>query len=157
MNIRQKFAYTLLGAGIILVGTIISPLTANDADPDAREVILFHGLPIVKLQADGTAENPHRLESMLEHQKKEYECVIVKKGDKYFWKSRNNRELKKKEGGIYITFRRVDGAPDYVRIINPAWANVAVAVGDYTYMEHFAHTMTTLTYWGQHIKNTVND
>ena len=61
------------------------------------------------------------------------------------------------EGGISITFRRAVGGPDYVRNINPAWANVAVAFGNYTHMEHFAHRMTTLMYLGQHIKNEVSD
>ena len=118
----------------------------------AKEVVIFEGVPEMKLQADGKKQNPHPLEKLSKIKAAEYRCVITKKGDKYYWKSRDNKELRRYESGIYITFSRTDGSPDYVRITDPTSASAAATLGDYTYIEHLAHTLSTITYWGQIVR-----
>lgn len=126
-----------------------SAATSQRSSAIAKEVVIFEGVPDMKLQADGKKENPHALEKLSKTKASEYRCVITKKGDKYYWKSRDNKELRRNESGIYITFNRTDGSPDYIRITNPTYSSTAATFGDYTYVEHLAHTLTTITYWGQ--------
>lgn len=150
MNTRKIQMYCLIIIGVLLGAFVLG--TKNSGSSGAaksKEVVVFEGLPALKLQADGKKENPHILETLTNAKASEYRCVIVKKDGKYYWQSRDNKEMKKKNGGIYITFTRADGAPDYVRIMNPMFSEVASQFGDWTYMEHFAHTMTALTYWGE--------
>ena len=81
------------------------------------------------------------LDKLSEDKTSEYRCVISKKGDKYYWKSREDKEMEKSEGGIYITFTRSDGAPDYVRTINPVFLKVAAAAGLWLYRAPDTHAI----------------
>ncbi|MDE0040463.1 MAG: YHYH domain-containing protein [Candidatus Poribacteria bacterium] len=129
-----------------------SATTSQRSSAIAKEVVIFEGVPEMKLQADGKKENPHALEKLSKAKASEYRCVITRKGGKYYWKSRENKELRRNESGIYITFNRTDGSPDYVRITNPTYSRTAATFGNYSYIEHLAHTLTTITYWGQTVR-----
>ena len=130
----------VLGLLFILSFTFVPLVSTQD------EVIVFVGLPEVRIAAEGKEDGV--LEKLSEDKVSEYRCVISKKGDNYYWKSREDKEMEKSESGIYITFTRSDGAPDYVRTINPAFLKVAAAVGDYGYIEHLTHMLSSITYWG---------
>lgn len=150
MKTRKTLIYSFIIISVILGAFVIGNENSRSSSAEtSKEVVVFEGVPAVKLQADGKKENPHTPETLTSAKASEYRCVIIKKDGKYYWKSRDNKEMKKNTGGIYITFTRVDGAPDYVRIMNPVFSGVASQLGDWTYMEHFAHTMISLTYWGE--------
>ena len=73
-------------------------------------------MPEVRTTLNGL-EDPKLLKLSRELRNK-LDCVIIKKGDKYFWTSRDNHEVEKIVGGAFITFKRLD-RPDYVRIVDP--------------------------------------
>ena len=130
----------ILGLLFILSFTFVPSVSTQD------EVIVFVGIPKVRMTAEGKEDGA--LEKLSKDKASEYRCVISKKGDKYYWKSREDKEMEKSESGIYITFTRSDGAPDYVRTINPAFLEAAAAFGDYGYIEHLTHALSSITYWG---------
>lgn len=111
--------------------------------------IVFEGIPEMKLQANGKSENPHALQELSRLKIFENRCVIIKKGDRYYWKSRERKKSSKNIRAVYTpTLRRANGALEYVRIVHPRFANFATLASDYTYVEHLVHTLTTITYWG---------
>ena len=130
----------VIGLLFILSFTFVLSVSTQD------EVIVFIGAPEVRIATEGKENGV--LEKLSKDKVSEYRCVISKKGDKYYWTSREDKDIKKSESGIYITFTRSDGAPDYIRIINPAFLKVAAAYGDYGYIEHLTHALSSITYWG---------
>ena len=150
MNTRKIPMYSFIIIGVLLGAFVLGNKNSSSSSAEtSKEVVVFEGVPAVKFQADGKKENPHTPEPLTCAKASDYRCMIIKKDGKYYWKSRDNKEMKENTSGIYITFSRADGAPDYVRIMNPTFSGVATQFGDWSYMEHFAHAMITLTYWGE--------
>ena len=126
MNTRKIQMYCLIIIGVLLGAFVLGTKNSRSSGTKkSKEVVVFEGVPTVRLQADGKKENPHILENLTSAKASEFRCVIIKRDGKYYWKSRDNLEMKKKTAGIYITFTRADGAPDYVRIMNPIFSDVA--------------------------------
>lgn len=130
----------VIGLLFILSFTFVLPVSTQD------EAIVFIGAPEVRMATEGKENGV--LEKLSKDKVSEYRCVISKKGDKYYWSSREDKEMEKSESSIYITFTRSDGAPDYVRTINPTFSKVTAAFGDYGYIEHLTHGLSSITYWG---------
>lgn len=84
------------------------------------------------------------------------EVVISEIDGKYYWASRENRELKKIVGGnpsgAMITYLALDGS-GYIRVVTSAsWKeNMRTRFPDYDldYTEHMVQALGSLTYFGK--------
>src|SRR5262245_35121856 len=81
----------------------------------AQATTVFAGLPGVKISEGGVERVP---ENVSRDRAVNLACVISRIGDKYYWASRENKEMVRIESGAFITFLAVDGA-GYVRIVAP--------------------------------------
>jgi hypothetical protein len=70
---------------LLLVCMFFPPVYAQDV-----EEVIFLGTPIVKISESGINRVAEDLKG---HKAEEAKCVIVKVGDKYLWKTRNNVEM----------------------------------------------------------------
>ena len=142
---------------VLLVSGVVFSQAQLPITPTARVKTVFIGFP-----KSGTSFNGIQDAKLLKfspEQAKKLDCVIVKKGDKYFWTSRDDHEVEKIVGGAFITFRRLD-RPDYVRIVNPDLKKGAAlldeAAGKFDYVEHITINLTSLTYYGSMMKYQPN-
>jgi hypothetical protein len=109
--------------------------------------IIFTGIPLIKiLNENGKEGSPERLPK---DRASEYKCSIAKRGDKYFWQSRENVELSRNQSGIYTTFVAKNGS-GYIRIIDSKMKKVLFEKEEqpYDYMEHLITGLSTITYYG---------
>ena len=105
----QRLAVLLM----LLVSGVVFSQVQLPITPTVRVKTVFIGIPETGTAFNGL-EDAKLLKLSPEHAQK-LDCIIVKKGDKYFWTSRDNHEVEKIVGGAFITFKRLD-RPDYVRI-----------------------------------------
>lgn len=77
--------------------------------------------------------------------------VISRIGDRYYWASRENKEMVRREFGAFITYIAVDGA-GYVRLIAPGMKKAASLLGPseekFDYVEHLTMGLRSITYYG---------
>ena len=75
-------------------------------------------------------------------------------GEDYFWESRGNIPLLPHKSGAYITFVAANGS-GYVRILNKSMREMWALLLDvekennYLYVEHLAHRLGSVTYYGR--------
>lgn len=100
------------------------------------EVVVIKGTPII--QSKSSVEESKNFQ-LSESQQAESRLIITKIGQKYYWSSRQDRELTKHESGIYTTFLETKGA-GYVKAMKSA--------DKVLYMEHMGLGLETITYWG---------
>jgi hypothetical protein len=74
---------------------------------------------------------------------KEYVCMISFKNGKYYWTSRDNKEMSRNGSGNFVTFAALDGM-GYVKF-SPTMKDLPL-----DYMEHLHDKLFTITYWGKH-------
>ena len=139
---------------IVLLGfSMVFSQAQPPITPTASVKTIFIGLPETGTAFNGLEDG--KLLKLSPEQANKLDCVIIKKGDKYFWTSRDNHEVEKIVGGSYITFRRLD-LPDYVRIVDPDLKKGAAlfdeVAGTFDYVEHITINLTTLTYYGSMVK-----
>lgn len=128
---------------LFLICMFLSPVYAMDT-----EEVIFSGIPSVKISEGGTSRV---VEDLKGAKATEAECVIVKTGDKYLWKTRNNTEMTQIQSGAFVTFVATSGA-GYARII-PADLKEAASLMDetekkYDYVEHMVIGLKSVTYYG---------
>ena len=102
----------------------------------AQELVVLKGTPIIQ---NKSSVNESGNFPLTESQQNESRLMITKKGQKYYWTSRQDRELTKHESGAYTIFFETKGA-GYVK----AMKNQDKVL----YMEHMGLGLETITYWG---------
>ena len=111
--------------------------------------IVFTGIPALKISEGGVERT---VEDINENKALEFKCVVTKKGDKYFWTTRNNVELARIQSGAFVTFVATSGA-GYVRIISPELKDAAALMSEtekkYDYVEHMLIGLRSVTYYGK--------
>jgi hypothetical protein len=130
---------------ILIILTIVSPVFAE-------EVIVFSGIPQLKISEGGLNRVPENLTS---ERALKVRCTVAKVDNKFFWKSRENIELIPIESGTFITYLAANGS-GYVRIIKPELKGevkkFGAAVGDpegtFDYVEHLLLGLKSVTYYG---------
>lgn len=114
----------------------------------AQATTVFAGLPQVKISEGGVGRAP---ENVSGDRAVNFACVISRIGDKYYWASRENKEMIPIAGGAFITFLAVDGA-GYVRIVAPGMKGAVSVMGDtesrFDYAEHALIGLRSVTYYG---------
>lgn len=76
-----------------------------------------------------------------ERESQEYMCMITRKGGRYFWPTRENKEVRRTVSGDFVIFNALDGS-GYVKILT----KFALPID---YMEHVHDKLFTVTYWGE--------
>ncbi len=110
------------------------------AVPQATRETVFVGLPTMRLTADGEVNSMVRLSAK---EAAEFECRIVQESGRYFWASRENKELEVSSSGIFVFFCTKDGS-GLIKITT----NSQLALSEFDYFEHLSLGMRTITYWG---------
>lgn len=101
-----------------------------------QEIVVLNGTPLN--QCSSSIEGSQNIQ-LNEGQQAESRLLITKKGDKYFWSTRQNRELTKHQSGIYTIFLEKNGA-GYIKVLKNE--------DKVLYMEHMGIGLQTITYWG---------
>lgn len=99
----------------------------------------FSGTPLVRIESD--AKETKRTE-LSEAAGSQGQCRIVKRGRKYLWASRGNRELIRSDAGDYVYYVSPEGS-GYVKVFTGNTSD------GYDYMEHLTTELKTVTYWGK--------
>jgi hypothetical protein len=130
----------------LLLLLIISVLFSSPAFGQA--VTVFKGQPTVKISEGGVSRLPEQLSH---NQSANLECVISEIGGRYYWASRENKELLQTDGGAFITFVARDGS-GAIRIIKPGLKTAASLMSDteakFDYVEHLLIGLRSVTYYG---------
>jgi len=127
-----------------IIGSCLFLLTLGLGSANAQESIVFSGYPISKVES-GSDTTAHV--AMADVQSTEYRVLIVKRGDKYYWASRENKEMFYYQSGIAHWF--IAPTSGYVKIIDPSLVpGGAENTPGYIYMEHLTLVVNTITYWG---------
>ena len=126
---------------LLLIGGVVFSQTRFSTPHLSKGKTVFIGLPETRTTVSGMEEDTEVLK-LTSDEVLEYLCVISKKGGKYFWTSRDNREVEKIEDLGYITFRMLD-RPDYVRFPRSPIGK------KHEYVEHITHVLSSFNYHGQ--------
>lgn len=118
----------------------------------AKELIVFTGVPEIKISEGGINRVP---ENLTKEKVSKFKCTITKIDDKYYWTSRENVELVPITSGAFVTFWAVNGS-GYVRIVRPEMKEevrkIGAMAGDpeekYDYVEHLLLGLKSVTYYG---------
>ena len=111
---------------------------------DGDEVEVFKGTPSIKYAIDRNEVNQ---ETLSDNNAIENLCHIVKRGNYYFWKSRNNEMLLLLDSGPYSSayyFVSLKGA-GLVKILDLSTPGVK----EVEYMEQVSTILTSITYFGE--------
>lgn len=119
----------------------------------AKEVIIFTGVPEIKISEGGTNRVP---ENLAKDKAIKFKCTITKIDDKYYWTSRENVELVPITSGAFITYWAVTGS-GYVRVVRPEMKEEVRKIGAmaddpegrYDYVEHLLLGLKSVTYYGK--------
>jgi hypothetical protein len=140
-SVYPSIASALLGLLIVLSASPASGQTAA----------VFQGRPMVRIGEGGLGHKEGAIEHLSPAEAEQYQCVIHNKGGRYYWASRENKELVRTSSGSFMTFMARDGS-GYVRIIPPdrkaAAALMSETANKYDYIEHLLMGLVTITYYG---------
>lgn len=109
----------------------------------ADESIVFSGYPGSKVESNETSTARYDL---TRDEGMEYRVLITKRGDKYYWASRENKELRYFRSGIAHWF--ISDSSGYVKIIDPSLIPGMENEQGFWYLEHLTLLTNTITYWG---------
>ena len=111
-------------------------LTSNVFSQEPPAIVIFSGLPIKKDMSD--IEGTEQV-GLTKSEQWNYRLEIIKKGNKYYWASRENKELLYSKSGDFYNFVEPNAA-GYIRIIRTEKGVL--------YMEHLTIALKNITYWG---------
>jgi hypothetical protein len=112
----------------------------------AAQDVVFRGTPTIRVFATPEADERQKLDAATAQKN---ECVIVQRGKKYIWASRNNEPLTRVDLGQFTYFIHDRGA-GYVKVFTGS-REQAKAPADY--VENINRGFEVVTYWGR--ANTV--
>jgi hypothetical protein len=112
----------------------------------------FTGLPSVKISEGGVERIAEKIEPT---KAQNISCVIKEVDGKFFWVSRENKQLVKIDArGAFLIFLAVDGS-GYIRMIKPELKDAASLMSatekSFDYIEHLLLGLRTVTYYGKSI------
>ena len=132
----------------VLAIFILATILFTPSGRAAQATTVFVGLPGVKISEGGVERVP---ENVTRDRAVNLACVISRIGDKYYWASRENKEMVRIASGAFITFLAVDGA-GYVRIVAQGMKEAVSLMGDtetkFDYVEHALIGLRSVTYYG---------
>ncbi len=117
-------------------------LLAPEAFADDR--LVFGGNPTVRIES--VARGSQRTD-LSDSQSQEYRLLILKRGAKYVWASRGERELIYSKSGAYHFFVEPGGA-GYIKVEDPSLLGLQTGSTGLLYIETMNLRLGTITYWG---------
>lgn len=129
----------LIAAIVVLLLALSLPSSVLAQD---EETLVFRGWPLIKVES--SFHKTLRSETT-ETQSAQYHVLIVKRGGKYYWASRENLELLYVQSGAYHWFFAPSSG--YVKIQDSALVTDDES-SPYTYMENLTVGLLSITYWG---------
>ena len=113
----------------------------------AEEV--FVGIPLARTVLSGEQLQRTQID---QGDQLEFKVIVVKEGDRFFWKTREMKELTRHQSGLFVTYQAVDGS-GYVRVDLSGGVtgelNVPGSSLDVGYLEHLKLGLNTITYQGR--------
>ena len=124
-------------------------LLSLGAFPSAQDVeTVFRGRPAVKVSEGRLERMPEQIST---ERAINLECVISRIGDRFFWATRQNTELRRTESGAFITFAAINGS-GYVRVIKAEMKAAASLMSpteaQFDYVVHALIGLRSVTYHG---------
>jgi len=112
----------------------------------------FTGIPSIKVTEGGIERNAEKVE---QSKATSIACIIKEIDGKFFWVSRENKQLVKIDTrGAFLIFLAIDGS-GYIRIIKPEFKDAASLMSttekSFDYLEHLLLGLRTITYYGKSI------
>jgi len=104
--------------------------------------VVFRGRPTVRLFATPDKEQRETLDNDTAYKN---ECVIIQRGKKYFWSSRDNAELMRIDAPQYTYFIHTGGG-GYVKVLTGSRKETKAPAD---YIESFTRGFEVVTYWGK--------
>ena len=125
---------------LIVVASGIMPGQTN-----AQSRTVFSGIPVIKVSEGGVERLP---ENLVRDKAVNLACVISEIGGKYYWASRENKEMVRRSSGAFVTYFAVDGS-GYVRVVDPT-AKAAASLmspteAKFDYIEHLLVGLRSVT------------
>lgn len=120
---------------------------------DARTI--FEGRPVRKLQS--SVDEVLGPQALSADDAFKYQVRIVERQGKYYWASREMKQMARLESGAYITFVAFDGS-GYVRIGSPELLGLLDQLPpeerrkEIAYTEHLLIQFASITYFGNQIR-----
>lgn len=118
-----------------------------NAQSAAREELVYTGTPVIQVYALPEATREIQVDSA---DARKARLRIVKRGDRYFWASREDRELTMTVAGVYIIFSCSAGT---IKLVNPAFDSVRApnrsTTEKYDYVEMMHTQLGIVAYWGK--------
>jgi len=102
---------------------------------------VFRGAPTVRVFTSIEKESREKLDP---ESAKKNECVIVQRGKKYYWASRENAEMLRVDAPQFTYFIHVGGS-GYVKVLTGS-RKASNAPADY--IENIVRGFEVITYWG---------
>lgn len=127
---------------------LITVLMLLNSSLSFAQAIVFTGTPSVKVIEAGV----EHVVTELDRAAAGLSCVITELNGNFYWKSRGNKQMLKRDAGAFVTFIAVDGA-GYVRIIKPDFKEAVVIAMTQTekkfdYVEHLTTGLRSVIYYG---------
>lgn len=144
----NKYTKSTLIAAVSLAALLKLPTLTGAEEPQ----IEFIGIP-ERITAVGYEKPADK--ALSNKEAKEFLCVIHKIEDRYYWTSRENREVLKVPSGAFTNYIALSGA-GYVKVINPSEKSAASFLGEteskYDYVEHLVTGLKSIIYYGKQSK-----
>jgi hypothetical protein len=131
-----------------IIGLCLISLVIAYSNAFAESETVFSGVPMTKISEGGISRVSQELD------RKDAitpVCVISKTEGKYYWTTRENKEMNRSLSGAFETYIAVDGS-GYVRAIRPKMKEAASLMDKtekkYDYVEHLLIGLRSVTYYG---------
>ena len=131
-----KFLSYALFLAISLFGVSVGQTSAEDK-------VVFSGVPDSRV-ISGVDKQSRAVLSNAE--RAEYRVVITKRDGKYYWTSREDKELFHFESGVFHWF--IAPTSGYIKLVDRAFLMDKTDTPGYLYVEHLTLWLDTYTYWG---------
>jgi hypothetical protein len=125
---------------------LLMVLSAAQAPASVATAVVVSGRPETRTDS---ASDAARHTAVTGAERDTLKVVIVRKGDRYFWASRDNRELERRvSGAFHIFVERTDGG--YVRVFDRSTLAESMRPegARFEYTEHVPQFRGAVTYWG---------
>jgi len=131
-----------------IIGLCLLSMVIACSNAFAESETIFSGVPMTKISEGGISRVSQELERK---DAINLACVISKIEGKYYWATRENKEMIKFESGAFETYVAVDGS-GYVRAIRQDMKEAATLMDKteekYDYVEHLLLALRSVTYYG---------
>jgi hypothetical protein len=107
----------------------------------AADFEVFHGVPTVRVFTTIEKESREKLDA---ESAKKNECVIVQRGKKYYWASRDNAEMLRVDAPQFTYFIHTGGS-GYVKVLTGSRKDLNAPAD---YIENIVRQFEVVTYWG---------